>query len=305
MNEKESIEKLRKTTSVDSEVVLEVAAKNLRRSIHECSVQNPKFIADAAKSKLQEFTFVVCGAPRTGKSTLINAIINKDLAPTKSGPSAVTLETKCYSLEGHCSNEQNEEDQTFRINIWDTKGITTWDKTIVDIINERHPMCMILCASPGSFAKDEYIRPLISLCVNSNIFVALVCTNKWNDSDEKRTKVIEEFHDLLKTYNTTSHVDNEITYYGKIGLIAMVNSISYSNRRTGIYRPKIGVNNLIYGIMKSLNEDQLLGWCYTLMENDGFWSQMQTQIEDFFAQKFTYGKSILWSFSKAKTFFQK
>lgn len=88
-------------------------------------------------------------------------------------------------------------------------------------------------------------------------------------------------------------------------MITMVNSIPYSNRRTGIYKPKSGVNTLIYGIMKSLNEDQLLGWCYTLMENDGFWSQMHTQIQDFFSEKFTYGKSILWSLSKGMTWFQK
>jgi hypothetical protein len=101
-----------------------------------------------------------------------------------------------------------------------------------------------------------------------------------------------------------SHEENEITYYGNIGLITMVNSIPYSNRRTGLYRPISGVNTLIYGIMKSLNEDQLLGWCYTLMENDGFWSQMQTQIQDFFGQKFTHSKSILWSISKGMTWFQ-
>ncbi len=106
-------------------------------------------------------------------------------------------------------------------------------------------------------------------------------------------------------YKSESHEENGIVYYGKIGLITMVNSIPYSNKRSGIYNPKSGVNSLIYGIMKSLNEDQLLGWCYTLMGNDGFWSQMQTEIQDFFAQKFTYGKSILWSVSKAMTFFRK
>ncbi|CAF0796003.1 unnamed protein product [Adineta ricciae] len=304
MSEEEATVKIRRTASVDSEAVLEVAAKNLRKSIRECEMQNPPFIADHAKSKLQEFTFVVCGAPRTGKSTLINAIINKDVAPTKSGPSAVTLETKCYTLEGPCSNDEDQEGRTFRINIWDTRGITAWDKSIADVIEEKHPMCMILCASPGSFANDEFVRPLISQCVNSKIFVALVCTNQWNDSGEKRAKVMEEFHNLLRVYNTKVSSDNDITFYGEIGLVTMVNSIAYSNRRTGLYRPRSGVNHLIYGIMKSLNEDQLLGWCYTLMENDGFWSQMQNQIQDFFAQKFTYGKSFLWSLSKAKTWFQ-
>ena len=201
MADRESMKRLTQTESVLPETVLEVAAENLRKSIHECELQNPKFVADHAKSKLQEFTFVVCGAPRTGKSTLINAIINKELAPTKSGPSAVTLETKCYSLEGICpdkTNEETQEYQKFQINIWDTKGITSWNKSIADIIDEKHPMCMILCASPGSFAKDECIRPLINQCVSLNVFVALVCTNQWNDNDEKRIKIMQEFNDLFK-----------------------------------------------------------------------------------------------------------
>jgi GTPase SAR1 family protein len=196
---------LKRSESVAPELVLEVAANNLQKSRRECELKNPKFVADHAKNKLQEFTFVVCGAPRTGKSTLINSIINKELAPTKSGPSAVTLENHCYPLEGLCpekldeqTGEQLQETQHFCINIWDTKGITTWDETIADIIHEKNPMCLILCSSPGSFAKDEFIRPLINQCVTLKVFVALVCTNQWNDSDEKRTKVMEEFHGLLQ-----------------------------------------------------------------------------------------------------------
>jgi GTPase SAR1 family protein len=189
---------IERSKSIDPELVLEVATENLEKSRRKAELTNPEFVADHAKTRLQEFTFVVCGAPRTGKSTLINAILNKDLAPTKSGSSAVTLETNCYTLQGNCPEKTDEENQTFRINIWDTKGITTWDTTISNIIKEKTPMCLILCSSPGSFAKDDVIRPLINQCITSKVFVALVCTNQWNDSDEKRTKVIEEFHDLLK-----------------------------------------------------------------------------------------------------------
>lgn len=203
--DKNSPQTFQQTDSISSELILEVAAENLRRSHLECELTNPKFVADHAKTKLQEFTFVVCGAPRTGKSTLINAIVNKDVAPTKAGPGAVTLETTCYTLEGNCPERVNEftgevlrESQNFRINIWDTKGIATWDQRISDIITEKNPMCLILCSSPGSFAKDEFIRPLISQCVATKVFVALVCTNQWNDSDEKRRKVMEEFHHLFE-----------------------------------------------------------------------------------------------------------
>ncbi|CAF4900418.1 unnamed protein product [Rotaria sp. Silwood1] len=106
------------------------------------------------------------------------------------------------------------------------------------------------------------------------------------------------------TYNQNIYEENGIHYYGNIGLTAMVNSVEYINRRLDIEKPKSGIGTLFFGIMKSLNSDKLLGWCYTLMENDGFWSQMQTQIQDFFAGQFIYGKSILWSLSRGKTLFQ-
>jgi len=205
MTDKKSIPPFERSQSISPEIVSKMAIENLQKFHNECDAQNPKFVADHVKNKLQEFTFVVCGAPRTGKSTLINAIINKELAPTKSGPSPVTLETISYTIEGTCpekideqTGEKSQDAQQFRINIWDTKGITTWDQKIANIINEKNPMCLILCSSPGSFAKDEFIRPLITQCVNLKIFVALVCTNQWNDSDEKRTKVMQEFHDLLQ-----------------------------------------------------------------------------------------------------------
>lgn len=205
MAEKRVIPPLDRAESIPPEMVMQVAAENLRKSRRECESNNPKFVAQHAMNRLEEFTFVVCGAPRTGKSTLINAILNKDLAPTKPGPSAVTLETSCYKLEGSCPEKTDESTgeslqraQSFQINIWDTKGIATWDQKIANIITEKNPMCLILCSSPGSFAKDEFIRPLINQCVISKVFVALVCTNQWNDSDEKRATVMAEFHELLQ-----------------------------------------------------------------------------------------------------------
>ncbi|CAF4704640.1 unnamed protein product, partial [Rotaria sp. Silwood2] len=76
--------------------------------------------------------------------------------------------------------------------------INTWDSSIIDIVRQKNPMCVTLCASPGSFANDKFIRGLISECVNFNIFIALVCTNPWNGSDDKRKAVMQDFHDLLK-----------------------------------------------------------------------------------------------------------
>jgi hypothetical protein len=111
--------------------------------------------------------------------------------------------------------------------------------------------------------------------------------------------------DFTQVYGTTIREENNIRYYGDIGLTAMVNSVPYENKRLGIYKSKSGVGSLLYGIMRSLSDEKLLGWCYTLMENDGFWTKMQTEIQEFFSGKFTYGRSILWSLSRYMTLFRK
>jgi hypothetical protein len=66
MADKESIPTFTRNKSVPPELSFEVGAENLRRSLQACASANPPFVADHAKTKLQEFTFVVCGASRTG-----------------------------------------------------------------------------------------------------------------------------------------------------------------------------------------------------------------------------------------------
>lgn len=83
----------------------------------------------------------------------------------------------------------------------------------------------------------------------------------------------------------------------------MVNSVDYVNKQLGVHKQSSGIGRLLFGIMSELHPDKLLGWCYTLLENDGFWSQMQPDIENFFAREFNYHKSILWSLSRGKTWF--
>lgn len=78
----------------------------------------------------------------------------------------------------------------------------------------------------------------------------------------------------------------------------MVNSVPYENKQMDIYEPASGVNTLIYAIMKSLDERQLLGWCYTVMENDGFLTEMRAKIVAFFEGNFTHSRSVLWSLVK-------
>ncbi|CAF2760293.1 unnamed protein product, partial [Rotaria sp. Silwood2] len=295
MSDDEAHQDFQREESIPLDAALKVGADHICQCRQQIDKRNPEFFAESAKEKLQEFTLVVCGGPRTGKSTLINAILNKNLAPVRSGFAPVTIENTCYKLDGifpeivdEQTGKKQQESQPFQISVWDTKGITTWNESVVKVVREQNPMCVLLCSSPGSFAKDDFIKPLIQECVNWNVLVAFVCTNRWNDSDIKRQRVMEEFHDLLKIYNTKICEEDGIRYYGDIGLIAMVNSVPYVNNRLGIYKPKSGVGSLLYGIMRSLNDEKLMGWCCTLMENEGFWTHMQTQIQEFFAGKFAY-----------------
>lgn len=205
MMNKEIDQSLKRAKSVEPEIAFGVAEQNAHQAEIECESANPPFIVDHVKMKLQQFDLVVCGAPRTGKSTLINAILNKEVALAKPGVEAVTQQTECYTIKRSCPDDPFQE---FRINIWDTKGITTWDENLSDHITNTKPMCLIICSSPGSYAKDDCIRPLIEQCIKLKVFVVLVCTNKHHDSDAKRQAVMEEFHGLLE-------VDLNFEYFNK------------------------------------------------------------------------------------------
>ncbi|CAF1439140.1 unnamed protein product [Didymodactylos carnosus] len=162
--------------------------------------RNPEFVAKYAEEKLKQFTLVVCGAPKTGKSTLINAICGKAVADTSDSLDALTTDTKCYPVEGAYPVIEEEQDyqKKFRINIYDTKGITSWDLSIIDILKSTNPICMIYCATPGTFADLRMVEELIKECVRLKIFVALVCTNMWTNDDEHRETIMQEFDNVLK-----------------------------------------------------------------------------------------------------------
>jgi ribosome biogenesis GTPase A len=90
-----------------------------------------------------EINILLCGAPRVGKSTLINAICEKQLAKTNAGLGACTNRISSYFLKGNI--EIDSEKINYRYNFWDTPGIEKWTqeeirKTLEILNRSRDPI---------------------------------------------------------------------------------------------------------------------------------------------------------------------
>jgi hypothetical protein len=141
---------------------------------------------------------------------------------------------------------------------------------------------MIYCASPGSFARLDQLQWLVDTCIQSNIFCALVCTNKYIGGSERRRQVLQDFNSLLTRYHGMTRDETNIKYYGDVALCTAVNSIDYEDTDFGVRKPVEGINELIFGILTSLKDDQVIGWCYTIADNQSFWETMQTKLIEFY-----------------------
>ncbi|CAF1145168.1 unnamed protein product [Adineta steineri] len=231
----------------------------------------------------KEFSIVVCGSARVGKSTLVNAICGREVARTSGGLCAETDRMDKYVINhigGASSNEHT-------ITIYDTPGIESWTENHVrsyftKIMNESKPVCMIYCASPGSYAQLDQLQWLIDTCIKSNIFCALVCTNKYCGGYDRRTQVLRDFHSLLIRYHGMTRDEANIKYYGNVALCTAVNSIVYEDREFNVRKEIEGINELIFGILTSLKNEKIAGWCYTIANNRPFWETMQPKIIAFF-----------------------
>ena len=137
---------------------------------------------------------------------------------------------------------------------------------------------MIFCASPGSYARLDQLQWLVNTCIQSNIFCALVCTNKYSGGPERRAHVLSDFHSLLNQYSLLSREADGVQYYGDVALCTSVNSIVYEDADWNVRKEVDGVNELILGILTSLKGDKVAAWCYTIAENERFWETMKTKL---------------------------
>lgn len=254
----------------------------------------------------KEFSIAVCGSPGVGKSTLVNAICGRKLANVSHSLNSQTREIKEYALQRN--DLENLPNNLIRI--FDTPGIESWTEIDIQaffkrIMNETQPVCMIYCASPGSFALLNQLQWLLDTCIQSNIFCAFVCTNRYSGSSEQREIVPKEFHSLLNSRHRMTRDDNNVQYYGDIGLCTAVNSIVYEDKIFGIRKEVEGINELIFGILTSLRDERTVGWIYTIADNESFWTNMQDQLINFYKVAQPIVEQILREHKKeiAKTLF--
>lgn len=247
---------------------------------------------DHVTGKIQ-FNIILIGAPRVGKSQLINAICNdENKAETSASLNSCTKEVKCYSLEDN--QQQTPGIKPFRINFYDTPGIESWINeggrtAMIKFIQDNDPICVIYCASPGSFADLEEIRPVIEFCRKKHIFWAFVCTNMWSNYARKHTML--EFEKELAIFGSGteklfeqphSSGPHKVTMFGNSALCTMVNSIEYYDPELSPERkPVQGIDELIYCIMEALDDEKLIGWCNAVLYRRSFWEKLSQKTSGF------------------------
>ncbi|CAF0882194.1 unnamed protein product [Adineta ricciae] len=264
------------TTEQNKPILGDVVRETIRR-IPRRDVQ--KYIH---RSLEKSFDILLMGSPRVGKSTLINAILKKDLARTSAGRNACTNSMSYYEYEETYTTFEDSRKpitSTCSIRIWDSPGIENWDELdiaqhIRNLVKEKNPICLIYCASPGCYASVEHMKVIIEQCIELGVFIALVVTNMY--ASDEVDDILETYQDLLVTHMIRTQVVDDVYYYGTIGLCTAVNSVKYENE--GIVKPPTGVDELMLGIMNSLSEEKLLQWCFALMDNGPFWVRAQSRI---------------------------
>ncbi|CAF3065090.1 unnamed protein product [Rotaria sp. Silwood2] len=221
-----------------------------------------------------ETHLLICGGPKVGKSTLINALCGCSVVKVNHtiGLDECTRTINCYKLN--------------KIHFWDTPGIQDWSNLDINsYLNaaslHETPLCMFYCASPGSFVKLKQLDILLQECIHHrHIYCVLIVTNMY--SNVNRNYILDEFKQILEKYvdrKEDIREENGIWYYGQVGLCTMVNSQEFTNEITGKQQLQKGINELILTLMKVFSgQKQLRNWLRTVENNRQFWIEKQKEL---------------------------
>jgi GTP-binding protein EngB required for normal cell division len=270
-------------------LILHRKVDHAKNDLHEDYYPNE---VDHVVKRLQ-FNVLISGSPRVGKSQLINALCgDKKLAKTSPSLNSCTTEVECYTLED--DQQQTPGINPFRINFYDTPGIESWTEqngreTILKFIRDQDPVCLIYCASPGSFADLNQLHSVLEFCKNRQIFCALVCTNMW--SNPNRTVVFQQFEKELAFFGARvkkpfkqqhDQSIHEVIHFGDGALCTMVNSKEYYDPEfSPVRKPIQGIDELIHSIMEQLDNEKLIGWCHAVLYRRSFWEKIKQKTAGF------------------------
>lgn len=241
-----------------------------------------------------EFNILVMGSPRVGKSELINALCGgKELAQTSTSLNSCTKKIEKYILT---TNDGEIPDiPSSKVNFYDTPGVESWvddqgKQSMLDFIEKTDPVCVIYCASPGSFADLSQVRFVLNKCKEKQIVCAMVCTNMWDGN--RAEYIIEEFEKELKIFGSpiqkcsaqsNSSIPHSVTIFGNGAVCTMVNSKEYSNLKwSPLAKPVQGIDELIHSIMELLDENKIQGWCMAVLNRRSFWEKICDTTNGFF-----------------------
>ncbi|CAF3492994.1 unnamed protein product, partial [Rotaria sp. Silwood2] len=153
------------------------------------------------------------GSPRVGKSTLINAILKKDVAKISPGRNACTLVDDYYEYQETYTTITNDNQtikSTCLIRIWDAPGIEDWTKFnvrqhIQSLLSKTNPICLIYCTSPGAYAEMVHFQAIVDECKALKLFIALVVTNMY--ASDEADHILNIYRKALAHYSPQTEVD--------------------------------------------------------------------------------------------------
>jgi ribosome biogenesis GTPase A len=300
-SDKERINTSTREKSISKEspnLILHRKVDHAKNDLHEDYYPNE---VDHVVKRLQ-FNVLISGSPRVGKSQLINALCGGEkLAKTSASLGSCTTKVECYTLEDN--QQQTPGINPFRINFYDTPGIESWidqngQAKMLDYIRETDPVCLIYCASPGSYANLDQLEFVLKYCHENQIFCALVCTNMWAGDGGARNGVLKDFEKELAFFGARVKKQfeqqhdqslHEVIHFGDGALCTMVNSKEYRNKDfSNIIKPVQGIDELIHSIMEKLDDKKIRGWCHAVLYRRSYWEKIEQKAAGFVSARMNY-----------------